>query len=211
MLEVATSAAVAGYGGIVLKGKMRLFFLLTIIFFFLSRIIHFEQELLHEWARHIPFYVGQISCYLFLIRIISLSKHTKKAQPSSPATPPGISTPSSYIGLIAGSSPFSYWFEHATEQGFQHILTLPLMLLVIGGIQAHFPFITSSGWKKVINGFLLAMLPLTLIHMGEFIIESQQWLPWESIIEPIETVLYVSAMITFIIAIRNLHTFNADE
>lgn len=197
-LEAAASAMAAGYGWRVLRdARTRLFFFLMILCFFLSRLTFVEDELVKEWAKHLPFYVGQVFCYLFLLRL---------------AYPPDSGNDNTENGTMtaAGTAirativiPWN-WIAYATEQGLEHILTLPLMLLIVAGIRAHFPFIAAHPRRQlVITGFLWAMLPLTMIHMGEFAVESQRWIPQlEPIIEQLETVLYLSAMSTIAFAVH---------
>jgi hypothetical protein len=179
------SLAITLYGLIKLRGSKKLIFTLMIVSFYLSAILFFPEGVLNDWFKHIPFFFGLFFFYLLLSKIVRNDENNK---------------PSQNLAIYFASTP--YWFEALTERGLQHIIVLPFTLLIWGVVSikgSRLPQVQRSELRL----WLLAGLSLTLIHVGEFVVESQGWLGFlESSIEFIEFGWYYLAMLIFFFSVR---------
>jgi hypothetical protein len=181
------SALIILYGWGKLAGKQRVIFALMISFFFLSTVLFFPEGVVNDWFKHLPFVVGQFFFYLLLGSFV-------KSWQRSPTAP----SPTAATALAVPT-----WFESLTEQGLQHILVLPFFLLIWGVVGIKGSQLNKNR-RSHLNIWLLAGFFLTLIHIGEFLVESQGWMPFldGDPIEVIEFIWYYLAIGTFFLALR---------
>ncbi len=174
------------------SGKGRIIFSLMLGSFFLSTILFFPEGRINDWLKHIPFYFGQLLFYLWLENIFG---KTSRTQAGGLAQAVAVPTTGGFIE----------WFNYLTDQGLQHIITLPFLILIVAAVRVRFGYIASSHLKTTLNIILLAAASLTMIHVGEFVVESQAWLPFlESSIEVIEFLWYYLALGLFAISVKRL-------
>lgn len=175
-------------------GKGKMLFISMLIFFFLSTILFFPEGRINDWNKHIPFFIGQILFYFWLENIFK-QPSTNQVQNQTNVHVVGFTATG---GLVE-------WFNFLTDQGLQHIITLPFSVLIVTIIKVRFSYIQSAYLKNTLNIFTLAIISLTMIHIGEFVVESQAWLPFlESSIEVIEFIWYYLALSLFAIGIKRL-------
>lgn len=185
------------------KTKVRILFIIMIASFFLSTILFFPEGRINDWMKHLPFYVGQLFFYFFLSSLLSEYTPPNNSVPSPKPIVPTTQIAASFIG-----SGIDEWFNFLTDQGLQHFLAVPLFLLVMMNIQIHFPSIKDAIFRRILTIFLIAGTCLTMIHLGEFIVEAQDWMPFleGNPIEIIEFIWYYSAVILFIFGLHILHS-----
>lgn len=175
-------------------GKGRIIFSLMLIFFFLSTILFFPEGKINDWIKHVPFYIGQILFYFWLESIFN--------QPSQGQSQ---TKTMAQAGVLSAAGGFTEWFNFLTDQGLQHVITLPFTILIIAIMKVRFAYIESSHLRFTLNIFILAVLSLTMIHVGEFVVESQNWLPFlEEWIEIIEFLWYYLGLGLFAIGVKRL-------
>ncbi len=173
-------------------GRGRTIFCAMLIFFFLSTMLFFPEGRVNDWLKHLPFFIGQLLFYFWLVSIFG-----KSSQPKTKGTAHAVAVPA--------TGGFTEWFNYLTDQGLQHIIALPFLILIIAVVRVRYAYIQSSYLKSTLNLLLLAAGFLTMIHVGEFVVESQGWLPFlEKWIEQIEFVLYYLAIGLFAIGIKRL-------
>lgn len=181
------------------KSKVKGIFVVMLGSFFLSTVLFFPEGRINDWLKHIPFYFGQFFLYLFLANIIeAYSPISKKPQ----------SSPQPQLALIPGG--FSNWFNFLTDQGLQHLITLPFLFLIVTVIRIQYLYIESAAFKSALNLFMLAGTALVMIHMGEFVVENHGWLPFlEEAIEVIEFLWYYLGLILIGFAVSKLTKVHA--
>ncbi len=181
------------------KTKVKVVFVAMLISFFLSTILFFPEGRINDWLKHIPFYFGQFLLYLFLVNIIEAYSPIEKKPQSSPQ--PRLAV------LPVG---FVNWFNFLTDQGLQHVITLPLFFLIVTVVRIQYLYIESPAFKTVLNLFMAAGGALVMIHIGEFVVESQGWLPFlEELIEIIEFLWYYLALILIGLGVSKLTKVHA--
>lgn len=187
--------------------KAKVLFSLMLLFFLLSVILFFPEGYISDWLKHIPFFIGQLLFCIFLWHCINHFMIDKDQSPAQGSV-------AQYVaGLGAGSYKIvedtsSDWFGFITQQGVQHIIALPFLFLIISLIRVQYNFISSHQNKSILNMFLAAGVCLTIIHIGEFVVESQNWIPAleGETIEIIEFMWYYSALFLFFFALKRLNT-----
>ncbi len=133
-------------------------------------ILPFTESHRDMWMKHFFFYTGQVAYYVYLTYLIDLydpSTSDKETAPKLTMNP---------VALLSFSSVKS-WFSYLTDQGLQHFLTLPFLFLIISIIRTRYPYISDGKLKKALIFCLAAGAVLVMIHVGEFVVESQKWLP----------------------------------
>lgn len=213
----------AVFGWLKLKDKiLRVFLILMLILVFLSVVFFFPlgmHEYLEEWYKHIPFYLSQIFFYLFLRRIVKLnfSFNSKKVNKNiverfDEAIKQNI-LPCLSLSSVSRSSVWqqplsSVWFKFLTQEGLQHILTLPVLFLIIAIVRIEYFYIESHTLKKILNFFMFAAGMFVMIHISEFLVESQKLLPIidpeGEFIEMIEFFWFYLGLLFFSFGIRKL-------
>ncbi len=165
-----------------------------LVVFFLSTMFFFPEGRINDWLKHIPFFIGQFLFYLWLESIFG-----KSAQNQSQTQ--GMAQ----VVALPATGSFTEWFNFLTDHGIQHIIALPFYMLIMAAISVRFSYIQSTPFRSTLNLLMLAALSLTMIHIGEFVVESQNWLPflidW---IERIEFLLYYLALGLFALGIKKL-------
>lgn len=180
--------------------KVVTLFIAMIVFFFVSTIFYFPEGVLNDWYKHIPFYAGQILFYFFIQEVIQHYGNSK------------VPSRENWYHIVAAGAPvtvsheFVDWFTFVTLEGLQHIITLPLYILIVVFARLHFGSIKSDSLKHVLNICILAGFFLTIIHVGEFIVEAQGLLLFldGNPIEIIEFLWYYVALLLFGLSIHTL-------
>lgn len=140
-------------------------------FFFLSTVLFGdvgESTMFNEWAKHGLFYTGQFFLFLFLKRFVSAAT-VLETSPLAYKT----QTPRT---LYAGTG-ILMLTQFFTKEGLQHVLAVPLLLVVIGAIRIQAELITLHEARRALNVFMLGATSLAMIHLGEFVVESQGIIP----------------------------------
>lgn len=155
-------------------------------------------SLLDEWIVHVIFFISQITFYIFTYHYTQIiSDSNPKSQSSKPST---ISTPvaTNLSGfLIAPGVP-----TYLSEQGIMHILTVPIFLLCRSALIYRLDNFEQTKYRPVIKRLILASGLLVLIHVGEFIVESQHWLSIpQNIYSFIEYAFFIAALAVFTLAL----------
>ncbi len=175
-------------------GRGRIIFCAMLIFFFLSTMLFFPEGRVNDWLKHIPFFIGQFLFYLWLESIFGKSAQNKFQTQGM-----------AQVAVLPATGSFTEWFNFLTDQGLQHIIVLPFYMLIMAVISVRFAYIQSTPLRSTLNLLMLAALFLTMIHIGEFVVESQAWLPFlENWIEIIEFLLYYLALGFFALGIKKL-------
>lgn len=160
--------------------QVRILFCIMLLFFFLSTILFAHESLLDTWIKHILFYIGQFFFYLFIVSLISYYEKPTSNQHTSLFSKNLFSTKDkSLVALGVTSmtnSGIKDWIDFITDQGIQHMLALPLLLLIITTIEMKYIFLKSNALRAALNTFMFAAAALMLIHLMEFIVESQKLL-----------------------------------
>ncbi|MEK7519723.1 MAG: hypothetical protein AAB581_00550 [Patescibacteria group bacterium] len=160
--------------------RLRMQFGLMFLFFFLSTILFGEEGGRNEWTRHTLFYAGEIFFYLFLVNLIKRYYREDKPLGSGFVTTTGTyAAAAGGPALVSGSDGISWvtgMYEFLTEQGLQHLLTLPLIIIIIYSIDVRWTNMSKT-LRGVVNPFVIAVIGLVAAHVFEFIIESQGFLP----------------------------------
>lgn len=174
-------------------GKSRIIFSLMLIFFFLSTILFFPEGRINDWNKHIPFYIGQLLFYFWVASIFGKSSQGQSE------------TKTMVAAALPATGGFLEWFNFLTDQGLQHVITLPFLILIIAIIRVRFAYIQTAYLRSTLNILIAAALCLTMIHVGEFVVESQNWLPFlVEWIEIIEFLWYYLALGLFAIGVKRL-------
>jgi hypothetical protein len=172
-------------------GKGRIIFSFMLGSFFLSAMLFFPEGRINDWLKHIPFYFGQLLFYFWLENIFGKTSRTQAGGLAQAV-------------VVPTTGGFIEWFNYLTDQGLQHILTLPFLILIVAVIKVRFGYIQSN-LKTTLNILLLAATALTMIHVGEFVVESQNWLPFlVEWIEQIEFLWYYLALGLFALGVKRL-------
>lgn len=147
----------------------------AMLLFFLSSTLFFSEEgLANDWTKHSLFYIGQLFFYFFLSNLIKSYFKNEEIKEDSARRGAGHAVAPAVIAVPLS---FTDWFSFLTQQGLQHILTVPIFLLIVTIVRIQYLSIESKHFKQALNLFLWAALALLLIHIGEFMIESQELIP----------------------------------
>lgn len=152
-----------------------------------------------SWFRHMPVYAGLIALLFFLRSLPQPVQTTDRPRPSVSAAV-----------VAGGSGTLRDWFSLLTGQGLQHILVLPLFAAVL--IAAVFRSADASpAVQRVIRWFLLAGTAATIIHVMEFLVESQGAFPalMGEPVEVLELTLVYAMLLSFAVGIRAARTARA--
>lgn len=126
------------------------------------------------WLRHLPVYLGELLFYYFISifskRYIETDGQTRK--------PADVVLRQNFVVLapiIIAATEVS-WFQIVTDQGLPHILTLPVIVLVVSLARLRLAVYTSS-YTRIVALFTVSVGAWIMIHVSEFIVESQKLLP----------------------------------
>ncbi len=177
----------------------------VMLLFFLSSTLFFNHEgALNEWLKHSLFYSGQLFFSFFLYYIIRLYFRKKEQEESSQERPNTTHMPPPAMTAIVGTGTIN-WFAFLTEQGLQHILVVPIYFLIVSIVRIQYLSIESRYFKKNLNLFLWAGSSLAMIHIAEFFIENQKFIPFlNDKIELIEFLLFYLGLLFFYLGMRKL-------
>lgn len=147
-----------------------------------------------NWLRHIPFYMGQIVFYFFLRRIITVYENVGGESEDS------LAPPKEFTHQIVGTWG---WASFLTQQGLQHILTVPLFFLVLTTVQIYKGIVRSPYLKSCLHLLLIASCFLTMIHIQEFVVHSQHWITFihHEVLQYLELFWFGSALLSMYFAI----------
>lgn len=196
--------------------RVRLLFCFMLAFFFLSTVLFGADSLSDTWLKHILFYIGQFFFYLFVVALIAgYDKSSNDAFDVSTAKNPFTGDGRGALA-VAGmtsmtDSGVGDWIDFITDQGIQHMLTLPLLLLIITTVEIRYVFVTSKAFRSVLNTFMFAAAALMTIHLMEFIVESQKLIPFldGDLNEVLEFIWYYFGLFFFvrgIFLLKNIST-----
>lgn len=206
--------------------KLKLFFTAILVFFFLSIIFFFplSHESL-EWYKHLLFYIGQIFFYLFSRRVIAMNFSFQEKNASKPISekldeflPSSskifcVTASAASNGSAASTTALSQWFGFLIDQGLLHVLTMPLFLLTTVFIRVRYIYFESEILKHILNFFMLAAGTFVMIHVSEFIVESQKLIPvidpFGEFIEMVEFFWFYLGLLFFSIGIRKIVKFQS--
>lgn len=160
------------------KLKHKVYFDIMLICYLTSTILFFLEGTRNEWLKHLPFYTGQIFFYLFLSALLAKKYRFEKTLKTRVSLLP-------LFFIVANNPPKDIqthaditngWLEFVTTQGLQHMLTLPFFVLIASTVRVYSREIPRK-LRPIGNYFLLAGLALTMIHIGEFLVESHGLFP----------------------------------
>lgn len=163
------------YAYIVLpKGVLRWTFMAAFLLMAVYKLYDVDSESLGlEWARHLPVYIGEAVLFMFLaqfsrryIEISDLLTQHKRPKKRLYAA---------FMPLaIFGTSETTY--ELITHQGLPHILALPIFVVIISLTQYRVSAYETK-YNRIIQLFTYGLSAFIAIHVVEFTVESQNWLP----------------------------------
>lgn len=173
------------------------------ILFLLPMVLNFDETATDTWARHIIFYIGQILLFFFLDDLLQI--YNKNYDSVGKNTPAFTVIPFA----IGTTSPVQKWFHYLTEQGLEHFLPVPLLFLTLTIIRVRYPQVTNTAIKHALNFTIAAAVSITLIHVGEFVVESQHWIPVleGEVFEILEHGLFLVGLLFFLAGLLKLPNF----
>lgn len=161
------------------------------------RIMDIPIPIIGTWIKHSIFYLGLVFFYFFVTRIIKIYGHTQAHTSVTPVTPVLAYSVTHFL-QTNNQNPHS-WAQFITGQGLQHILGLPIFFMVTALIKVQYNFITSNCLKPILDKLIIAAFLLTMLHVSEFVIESQKWLALTSYqLDVLEHAWFFSAFCVFI-------------
>ncbi len=179
-------------------------FTLMALFFLASTFFFGEEGAFNEWAKHILFFAGQLFFYLFVYYLIRfhVAEQENKRDFDRPTAPPGAFVAGAVLPIQSG---LGEWFSFLTEQGLQHILTVPILLLTVAVVRVQYLVLESKAFKSALNIFLWASASFVAIHVGEFMVESQNIIPsLTDTIEYIELLFFYIGILLLFLGIKKL-------
>lgn len=164
------------------------------------------------WARHIPVYIGEIFFYYFITsfsrKFIELedddnSKHAVELHQN-------LVSPLPIIVVVSYLSSAS-WFNYITDEGLPHILILPLFVVVVSLVRLRLA-IFNSEYLIVTRLLTLAFGAIVMIHISEFMIESQKIIPpFSAYMNYIEPFWYLVGVFVFCYALSKFKGINSVQ
>ncbi len=198
--------------------RIKVLFCTMLVFFFLSTVLFASENIVDTWLKHILFYAGQFFFYLFIVALIanydkSTGETHEASFPKNPFTNKGRKTLVAMGVTNMTNSGIKDWVDFITDQGIQHMLALPLLLLIIATIEMRYIFIATNAFRSVMNTFMLAASALMSIHLMEFIVESQKFVPFldGDINEIVEFAWYYLGLFFFIRGIHKLKNISISK
>lgn len=183
--------------------SIRIYFTIMILFFIFPMVLPFGETRTDTWMKHLLFYSGQFSLYMYLTHLIESYK-PKTENEAAPQTPP-IAAAAGIMSLHGTET----WYNYLTDQGLEHFLTLPLLFLIMTVIRIQYHYIADRAFRGALNLCIVACCALVMIHVGEFVVESQHLMPFMEgePIEITEFMWYFIALILFFISVKKLPRF----
>lgn len=201
ILSIITTLALVYYAWKKLASNtLRAYFIIMIVFFILPMVMPFGETRTDTWMKHLLFYNGQFSLYMYLTHLI------KSFKPASSENTPTKPPPSIAVAALISTQGTESWYNFLTDQGLEHFLALPLLFLIVTVIHIQYQYITDQAFKTVLNLCIAACTTLVMIHVGEFVVESQHILPFMEgdPVEITEFIWYFVALILFWFSIKKL-------
>ncbi|OGL66605.1 hypothetical protein A2856_02905 [Candidatus Uhrbacteria bacterium RIFCSPHIGHO2_01_FULL_63_20] len=155
-----------------------------------------EQGLLwQEWAKHLVFFASQAAFYAFVRMLIAHRRamaDERRDRPSAAALAPAFA-----------ARPL---LEFVTREGLQHFASLPLFFVILAFVQAEKGVVPAGAFRRSLDLLLSGAFALALVHVAEFLVESQGAFPWLSgePIEMLEFALVFCGLGLFALALRRL-------
>ena len=196
-LNVVVGSVLVVYAwSVLVKPVQRLLFLTMMLFFTVSTVLFFPQGEVNEWLKHAPFYIGQV-LFLLLMYVLDFSQ-SATGQKRAEASLKSIGVTAIGVGATEPSA------ATARDSGLQHILVVPLFIvlgftLLIKMTRSH-----SKQACLVIGCFLLASASLTMIHIFEYFVESKDYVPFlqGSGVEMVELFWFYLSCVLFWLALK---------
>jgi hypothetical protein len=182
--------------------RLRWLFILSFLFTSFYKIfdpVSDSRSLL--WERHIPVYIGQIWFYLFITEFSKkyIEIETAEVKDKGFVLKQNILVLLPIVAFVSGFS----WFQYLTDEGLPHILTLPLFVVVFSLTRLRIA-VYESTYIKAVRYFTAAAGALILIHVSEFIMESQKMFPsLDRFKGDFEFVWYLLGAFFYFIALRS--------
>jgi hypothetical protein len=153
------------------------------------------------WLHHTPLYIGM----LLLAYSLNTFARSPQSQKQSDSPDHMLVGAGSLIGTGADSG---NWLQLLTREGLQHIIVLPLFAGVLISVLVRSAD-AGPAYQRPMRWFLMAGGVAALIHIMEFIIESQNIIPSleGAGVETLELLLVFSMLTLFAIAIRSAREF----
>src|SRR3989344_3293048 len=124
IISFLASAGTVFFALRVLSGaKLKMLFAVSIAFFFLSTVLFSQDTAANEWEKHFLFYAGQLFLFFFMTALV-------KEKTSAGAKFAGLALPFSFSDTTRD------FFGYITEQGIQHIIAIPFVIIVATTISA---------------------------------------------------------------------------
>lgn len=186
--------------------------LVGVISIFTASLVIFSGEgLIYEWSWHVCFYSAQVIFYFFIVELINSFHVREESENQHPNIEPAnmiILGMSMAKGMETAKNPVGLrdWFAFLTDQGLQHIITIPLFFLIITLIKIQRAYIQTPQYRSILNIFLVGEAMLVMIHVGEFLIESQKLIPQLNGYpnEILEFVWFIMAILSFALGVKKL-------
>lgn len=193
------------------KTSSKLLFTCMVAGYSISTILFFPEGEINEWLRHSPFYIAQILFYYYFKSVFSQLKNESRgeAQP----TPVVRSTTNALFVATHTTSNKSGLLNMASGYGFQHLVTLPLVAVVTIAVALNIPKPVDSNLARMYRNLLIAAWSLTMIHVGEYLVETQDLFPalGGSTIELIEILWFYIGSIMIWFSLRNYLNFKESK
>jgi hypothetical protein len=182
--------------------RLRWLFILSFLFTSFYKIydpISDSRSLL--WERHIPVYIGQIWFYLFITEFSKkyIEIETAETKQTGTVMKQNLLVLLPIIAFVSGFS----WYQYLTDEGLPHILTLPLFTIVFSLTRLRIAVFEST-YIRAVRYFTFAAGALILIHVSEFILESQKMFPkLDAYMGDFEFVWYALGAFFYFIGLRS--------
>ncbi len=192
------------------KGRLRWLFIVAFLLMAFYKMYDPSSEWVTLlWIRHLPVYIGEI---LFFIFITSFSRRYIELD-ETPTKPHQVVMKQSLLVL----APFIIfgtgvsWYQYVTDQGLPHILALPIFVLVLSLVRLRLA-IYDNKYIPVVRLFTFAVGGWILIHVSEFLIESQKLFPkLDESMAHIEFFWYCVGAAIFVYALRAFKKVNHGQ
>ncbi|MDB5178324.1 MAG: hypothetical protein JWN01_267 [Patescibacteria group bacterium] len=147
--------------------RTRVLFVATLVLLASYRLYNVPEGDVTDWLHHVPFYIGEVVFYFFLV---AFGQHyiAKDAQATSSSAPARLGLPA----VAAGGS----WFDFLTNQGLHHIVTFPLYFLILAANRMNY-MTMDERYQGVAKWLMWGVFFFIAVHIGEFLIESQNLAP----------------------------------
>lgn len=158
------------------KGRILWLFIATILLIASFKFYDIENDAYSLlWFRHMPVFLGEITFYFFLTaygsRFIEIEKTSKKSLPQDKT-----SHSAALLGVPLMFAHRESLGSFISAQGLPHILTFPIFILLVSLVRLRYGLYVSK-YRTPLNWFVLGTTAWILIHVSEFIFESQQLTP----------------------------------